>query len=57
MSKLYGIDTYIEEVTGIRVKIPGNESHVSALGCLRALNEENYLKQNGYHFVTLEILE
>lgn len=57
MSKLYGIDKYIEEITGIRVKIPGNESHVAALGCLRALNEENYLKQNGYHFVTLEILE
>lgn len=56
MSGLYGLDKYIEEVTGIKVKIPGNSSNVSALGCLRALNEENYLSQNGYNFVTLETL-
>ena len=29
---------------------------VAALGCLRALNEENYLSSNGYHYVTLETL-
>ncbi len=56
MARLYGIDKYIEESTGIKVKIPGNETGVSALGCLRALNEENYLSKNGYHFVTLETL-
>lgn len=56
MSRLYGIDKCIEEATGIKVKIPGNETHVAALGCLRALNEENYLSVNGYPFVTLETL-
>lgn len=57
MAKLYGLDKYIEEVTGIEVKIPGNETDVAALGCLRALNEENYLSKNGYPFVTLETLK
>ena len=56
MAKLYGFDKYIEEATGIKVKIPGNATNVAALGCLRALNEENYLSSNGYHFVTLETL-
>lgn len=56
MAQLYGLDKYIEDVTGIKVKIPGNASNVAALGCLRALSEENYLAQNGYNFVTLETL-
>lgn len=56
MAKLYGLDKYIEEATGIKVKIPGNATNVAALGCLRALNEDNYLSSNGYHFVTLETL-
>lgn len=56
MSNLYGLDKYIEEKTGITVKIPGNESNAAAIGCLRALTEENYLSQNGYSFVTLETL-
>ncbi len=56
LSRLYGIDKCIEEATGIKVKIPGNETELAALGCLRALEEENYLKQNGYHFVSLETL-
>lgn len=56
LSKMYGLDRYISEATGIKVQIPGNETDAAALGCLRALNEENYLKQNSYHFVTLETL-
>lgn len=56
MARLYGIDKCIEEATGIKVKIPGNETNVAALGCLRALNEEGYLSSNGYPFVTLETL-
>ena len=57
MSQLYGLDKYIEEATGIKVKIPGNEMNVTALGCLRALNENGYLEKNGYHFTTLETLD
>ena len=56
LSNLYGIDKYIEEATGIKVKIPGNRTDAAALGCLRALSEENYLKQNSYHMVTLDTL-
>lgn len=56
LSKMYGLDRYISEATGIKVQIPGNQTDAAALGCLRALNEENYLKQNSYHFVTLETL-
>ena len=56
MANLYGLDKYISEATGIKVQIPGNVTDAAALGCLRALNEENYLSQNGYHFVTLETL-
>ena len=57
ISRLYGLDKYIEKVTGIKVKIPGNETTVAATGCLRALTEEKYLSQNGYPFVTLETLD
>jgi rod shape-determining protein MreB len=57
LSEMYGLDKYISEATGIKVQIPGNRTDAAALGCLRALNEENYLTQNGYHFVTLEIME
>ncbi len=56
LSKMFGLDKYIAEATGINVQIPGNQTDAAALGCLRALNEENYLKQNSYHFVTLETL-
>ena len=56
MARLYGIDKCIEEATGIKVKIPGNETNIAALGALRALNEEGYLLSNGYPFVTLETL-
>ncbi|MBR4286199.1 MAG: rod shape-determining protein [Clostridia bacterium] len=56
MADLYGLDKYITDVTGIKVNIPGNYTNVSALGCLRALSEPDYLSQNGYHFVTLETL-
>ncbi len=56
LSNMYALDKYISEATGIDVHIPGNRTDCAALGCLRALNEENYLKQNGYHFVTLETL-
>ena len=56
MAYLYGLDKYITDVTGIKVNIPGNHTNVAALGCLRALNEPDYLSQNGYHFVTLETL-
>ncbi len=56
LSKMYGLDRYISEVTGIKVQIPGNQTDAAALGCLRALNEEDYLRQNSYHFVTLETL-
>ena len=56
MADLYGLDKYITDVTGIKVNIPGNHTNVAALGCLRALNEPDYLSQNGYHFVTLETL-
>lgn len=56
MANLYGLDKYIEEVTGIQVKTAGNETDVAAVGCLRALNEENYLTKNGYPFLTLETL-
>ena len=54
---MYGLDKFIAKQTGIKVKIPGRETEIAALGCLRTLCEENYLSQNGYHFVTLEILE
>lgn len=53
---LYGLDRYIEDATGIRVNISGNCDTVAALGCIRALTEEDYLKKNGYTFVTLETL-
>jgi rod shape-determining protein MreB len=56
VSGMYGLDKYIENQTGIRVKTPGRETEIAALGCLRTLCEENYLTQNGYHFVTLETL-
>ena len=56
LSYMYGLDKYIQEATGIKVQIPGNRTDAAALGCLRALSEENYLIQNGYHFVTLETL-
>lgn len=56
MSNLYGLDKYITEATGIKVKIPGNCTDAAARGCLRALNDEKYLYNNGYHFVTLETL-
>lgn len=56
VSQLYGIDKSIAEATGIKVRLPGNSTNVAALGCLRALTEENYLEQNGYPFVTLETL-
>lgn len=56
LSKMYALDRYISESTGIKVQIPGNQTDAAALGCLRALNEENYLKQNGYYFTTLETL-
>ncbi len=56
LSKMYGLDKYISEATGIKVQIPGSQTDAAALGCLRALEEENYLKQNSYHFVTLETL-
>lgn len=56
LSNMYGLDKYISEATGIKVQIPGNQTDAAALGCLRALSEENYLKQNSYHFVTLETL-
>lgn len=56
VSNMYGLDKYIEDATGIKVHIPGNVTEAAALGCLRALSEENYLKQNSYHFVTLETL-
>lgn len=56
MANLYGLDKYISEITGIKVQIPGNVTNAAALGCLRALNEEKYLVQNGYQFVTLETL-
>ena len=56
VSRMYGLDKFIENQTGIKVKIPGRETELSALGCLRALTEEKYLSNNGYHFVTLETL-
>lgn len=56
MSNMYGLDKYISEMTGIKVQIPGNRTNAAALGCLRALSEDKYLLQNGYHFVTLETL-
>lgn len=56
LSYMYALDKYIQEATGIKVQIPGNRTDAAALGCLRALSEENYLIQNGYHFVTLETL-
>ena len=56
VSGMYGLDKYIENQTGIRVKTPGRETEIAALGCLRTVCEENYLTQNGYHFVTLETL-
>lgn len=56
LADMYGLDEYISENTGIRVKIPGNVSDVSALGCIRALTEEAYLETNGYRFLTLETL-
>lgn len=56
MAELFGLDRYIAETTGIKVNIPGNHTNAAALGCLRALNENGYLSQNGYYFVTLETL-
>lgn len=56
VSRMYGLDKFIEKQTGIKVKTPGRETELSALGCLRTLTEDNYLQQNGYHFVTLETL-
>ena len=56
VSGMYGLDKYIGNQTGIKVKTPGRETEIAALGCLRALCEENYLTENGYHFVTLETL-
>ena len=56
MANLYGLDKYITEATGIKVQIPGNVTDAAALGCLRALSQENYLSNNSYHFVTLETL-
>ena len=53
---MYGLDKFIEKQTGIRVKTPGRETEISALGALRTLTEEKYLQNNGYHFVTLETL-
>lgn len=55
-ARMYGFNKYIENATGIRVKIPGNDMNVAALGALRALTEENYLQENGINFVTLETL-
>lgn len=52
VSNMYGMDAAITEATGIPVKIPGEPENVTALGLLRALKEENYLKENGYTFVT-----
>ena len=57
VASMYGLDKFIEKQTGIKVKIPGRETEISALGALRTLVEEDYLSQNGYHFVTLEIME
>ena len=56
VAAMYGLDKFIEKQTGIKVKIPGRETDIAALGCLRTMCEENYLSQNGYHFVTLETL-
>lgn len=56
VSRMYALDKYISDVTGIRVKIPGNEENAAALGCIRALTDEDYLKRNAYTFVTLETL-
>ncbi|MBR0535580.1 MAG: rod shape-determining protein [Clostridia bacterium] len=56
LSNMYALDKCIADATGIKVQIPGNQTDAGALGCLRALSEENYLKQNSYHFVTLETL-
>ncbi len=53
---MYGLDKFIENQTGVKVKIPGREKEIAALGCLRTLCEENYLSQNGYHFITLETI-
>ena len=57
LASMYGLDKFIEKQTGIKVKIPGRETEIAALGALRTLVEEDYLSQNGYHFVTLEIME
>ncbi len=56
VSGMYGLDKFIEKQTGIKVKTPGRETEIAALGCLRTICEEKYLEQNGYHFVTLETL-
>ena len=56
VARMYGLDKFIENQTGIKVKTPGRETDLAALGCLRTLCEENYLSKNGYHFVTLETL-
>ena len=53
---MYGLDKFIEKQTGIKVKTPGRETEISALGALRTLTEEKYLQNNGYQFVTLETL-
>ncbi len=57
VASMYALNEYIEEKTGIKVKIPGNVTDVASLGCIRALTEENYLSQNGFTFYTLETLE
>ncbi|MBQ6936291.1 MAG: rod shape-determining protein [Clostridia bacterium] len=56
VASMYGLDKFIEKQTGIKVKIPGRETEIAALGALRTLVEEDYLSQNGYHFVTLETI-
>ncbi len=56
VSGMYGLGNFIEAQTGIKVKTPGRETEIAALGCLRTLNEDKFLELNGYHFVTLETL-
>ncbi len=56
VSGMYALDKFIANQTGIKVKTPGRETEIAALGCLRTLCEDKFLEQNGYHFVTLETL-
>lgn len=56
VASMYALDEYIEEQTGIKVKIPGSSENVCALGCIRALTIPGYFEQNGYSFYTLETL-